>query len=364
VLLPSLRSLALRLAAMAPKARGGLTAAALAASASDSERTVGGVSGTDTETESVASSRSADRNRKKKERKRATKKSLAEQRAALIGGSFGGAGSRAGESSDGGGASSAGEGGSDDDVDAASDAMDSVQIEYVSQQPLEELLASEGLKEFASAFARFSTPEELTGSRAPEASEEGKGKVDEAAAPEEDEDADGEDGSKKLKKKLKRLTIAELKQLVNKPEVVEPWDVTAMDPRLLVLLKSTRNTIPVPRHWSQKRKFLQGKRGIEKPPFQLPEFIAATGESPLSDPWLGRRIHFQQTYYTRGPQIHTAHPPVVPYVRPCSRDTQPSEHDRDAGERDLASTATRAADTTPQTAVAQLRGSPFQTTTI
>eukprot|EP00966_Prymnesium_polylepis_P231030 5346384-Prymnesium_polylepis.2 len=30
-------------------------------------------------------------------------------------------------------------------------------------------------------------------------------------------------------------------------------------------------------HWCQKRKFLMGKRGVEKPPFQLPEFIAATG---------------------------------------------------------------------------------------
>lgn len=35
--------------------------------------------------------------------------------------------------------------------------------------------------------------------------------------------------------------------------------------------------MPVPRHWSQKRKYLQGKRGIEKPPFKLPEFIEATG---------------------------------------------------------------------------------------
>ncbi len=38
-----------------------------------------------------------------------------------------------------------------------------------------------------------------------------------------------------------------------------------------------RNTVAVPRHWSQKRKYLQGKRGIEKPPFKLPEFIEATG---------------------------------------------------------------------------------------
>ena len=38
-----------------------------------------------------------------------------------------------------------------------------------------------------------------------------------------------------------------------------------------------RNSVPVPRHWSQKRKYLQGKRGIEKPPFVLPDFIEATG---------------------------------------------------------------------------------------
>jgi len=37
------------------------------------------------------------------------------------------------------------------------------------------------------------------------------------------------------------------------------------------------NTVSVPRHWSQKRKYLQGKRGIERPPFGLPDFIEATG---------------------------------------------------------------------------------------
>jgi splicing factor 3B subunit 2 len=39
------------------------------------------------------------------------------------------------------------------------------------------------------------------------------------------------------------LTIAELKQLVKKPEVVEWTDVTAADPRLLFHLKSYRNAI-------------------------------------------------------------------------------------------------------------------------
>lgn len=66
-------------------------------------------------------------------------------------------------------------------------------------------------------------------------------------------------------------------QLVARPDVVEMHDVTAQEPKLLVHLKATRNTVPVPRHWCFKRKYLQGKRGIEKPPFQLPEFIRRTG---------------------------------------------------------------------------------------
>ncbi|XP_033103033.1 splicing factor 3B subunit 2-like [Anneissia japonica] len=83
--------------------------------------------------------------------------------------------------------------------------------------------------------------------------------------------------SKKKLRKLNRLSVAELKQLVSRPDVVEMHDVTARDPKLLVHLKSSRNTVPVPRHWCFKRKYLQGKRGIEKPPFELPEFIRRTG---------------------------------------------------------------------------------------
>nr|XP_053645490.1 splicing factor 3B subunit 2-like [Cherax quadricarinatus] len=83
--------------------------------------------------------------------------------------------------------------------------------------------------------------------------------------------------SKRKMKLLKRMSIAELKQTVSRPDVVEMHDVTAKDPKLLVHLKATRNTVPVPRHWCFKRKYLQGKRGIEKPPFELPDFIKRTG---------------------------------------------------------------------------------------
>lgn len=95
---------------------------------------------------------------------------------------------------------------------------------------------------------------------------------------EEDRQADDKERlSKRKLKKLTRLSVAELKQLVQRPDVVEMHDVTARDPKLLVQLKAHRNTVQVPRHWCFKRKYLQGKRGIEKPPFDLPAFIKKTG---------------------------------------------------------------------------------------
>jgi len=104
---------------------------------------------------------------------------------------------------------------------------------------------------------------------------------------ESDETSDAEKPAKPLSKrkqrKAARLSVAELKQLVKKPEVVEWTDVSAADPRLLLHLKSSRNTIPVPQHWSAKRDYLQGKRGIEKAPFQLPAFIADTGIATMRD---------------------------------------------------------------------------------
>ncbi|KIN99510.1 hypothetical protein M404DRAFT_1004614 [Pisolithus tinctorius Marx 270] len=102
-----------------------------------------------------------------------------------------------------------------------------------------------------------------------------------------DEGSDAEAKAKPLSKskrrKMARLTIAELKQLVSKPEAVEWTDPTAADPRLLLHLKTYRNTVPVPAHWSAKRDYLQGKRGIEKPPFQLPSYIADTGIATMRD---------------------------------------------------------------------------------
>jgi len=161
---------------------------------------------------------------------------------------------------------------------------DDVEIEYVSvsvdnvNDPL--------LEEFKSIFQKFATPEELTSqgiSNVPDKDEVKDASI--VVTKENNETAIDEQKkiSKKKKKLMSRLSVAELKQLVPRPDVVEAHDVTAADPRLLVFLKAYRNTVPIPRHWCHKRKYLQGKRGIEKPPFQLPEFIAETGIAKIRE---------------------------------------------------------------------------------
>ncbi|KAK4983674.1 hypothetical protein LTR28_002452, partial [Elasticomyces elasticus] len=89
--------------------------------------------------------------------------------------------------------------------------------------------------------------------------------------------------SKKARKSKNKLSIAELKALVRKPEVVEWTDTDAPDPRLLISIKSHRNVVPVPSHWSLKREYLSSKRGIEKPGFALPKFIQETGIAEMRD---------------------------------------------------------------------------------
>jgi len=146
-----------------------------------------------------------------------------------------------------------------------------IEVEYVEKD--EYLLTGKYYDEFKHVFQYFAAPKQPIN--------EGHDEEEEA------EGQDGEEGqqgaeeqlSRKKKKMLKRLQIAQLKAQVKRPDVVEVWDTTAKDPLTLVFLKSYRNTVPVPRHWSQKRKFLQNKRGILKPPFKLPGTLKFSSQS-------------------------------------------------------------------------------------
>ena len=91
--------------------------------------------------------------------------------------------------------------------------------------------------------------------------------------------------NKKERKKLKyNMIISDLKLATTKPDLVESWDITAKEPLFLIKLKTAKNTIPVPKHWLNKRKFLQNKRGVEVNSYKLPDYIQATGISKLRDP--------------------------------------------------------------------------------
>ena len=93
----------------------------------------------------------------------------------------------------------------------------------------------------------------------------------------DDEDDDDDDDKKPMsKRKLREMirpSVAALKRRVTKPDLVEAHDVCAADPDFLIHLKGIPGTVPVPRHWGRKRKYLQGKRGFEKPPFQVRAFV-------------------------------------------------------------------------------------------
>ncbi|KAK4439914.1 Splicing factor 3B subunit [Sesamum alatum] len=158
-------------------------------------------------------------------------------------------------------------------------ALELVEVEYVPEKAELDGVLDE---EFRKVFEKFNFMEsavtEDNDKKDDAAPDAAKKKADSDSEEEEQDTHQKEKGVSNKKKKLqRRMKIAELKQICTRPDVVEVWDATAADPKLLVYLKSYRNTVAVPRHWCQKRKFLQGKRGIEKQPFQLPDFIAATG---------------------------------------------------------------------------------------
>ncbi|KAL3372608.1 hypothetical protein AABB24_004917 [Solanum stoloniferum] len=137
--------------------------------------------------------------------------------------------------------------------------VEQVEVEYV---PEKAELDGELDEEFRKVFEKFSftaaTGSEENDKKDETAADAALKKKDDSDSEEEQDAQPREKGISNKKKKLqRRMNIAELKQICTRPDVVEVWDATAADPKLLVYLKSYRNTVPVPRHWSQKRKFLQ-----------------------------------------------------------------------------------------------------------
>jgi splicing factor 3B subunit 2 len=149
----------------------------------------------------------------------------------------------------------------------------------VEDIPIDDLLDDPLYAEFQSVLSRFNQDKS-------QAKEEAQPEIfyddDNDDIPDEEQEEQSR-LSKKARKAASKLTIAELKQLVRKPELVEWTDIDASDPLLLVRIKSQRNVVPVPSHWALKREYLSSKRGIEKTHFNLPKFIADTGIAEMRD---------------------------------------------------------------------------------
>uniref|UniRef100_A0A0R3RRG0 PSP domain-containing protein n=1 Tax=Elaeophora elaphi TaxID=1147741 RepID=A0A0R3RRG0_9BILA len=179
-----------------------------------------------------------------------------------------------------------------DKTPTASDTDDNVEVIYVGK-PLELDPSDPNYHYFSKVFESFKISEEVKKEEPiekvePETKKEEiptKASISEKILQEEmsekrrEQEEAGQ--TQTLSKRKLRLsmqpTIAELKEVTTRPDVVEWADVTSRDPHLLVTLKAYRNTVPVPRHWNAKRKYLAGKRGFERPPFDLPDFIKRTG---------------------------------------------------------------------------------------
>lgn len=104
----------------------------------------------------------------------------------------------------------------------------------------------------------------------------------------EDEDDNAPHISNKQKKRDRKLTVAMLKQIVSHPEVVELHDVNSPDPLFHIQLKSQRNVVQVPRHWSLRRRYLLYRHTVNRGPFKLPDFIEATGIRSIRDAYIAK----------------------------------------------------------------------------
>lgn len=96
-------------------------------------------------------------------------------------------------------------------------------------------------------------------------------------------------GNEISKRKFKRehsIPLSLLKSISKFSSDINWQDVNSPDPFFHVYLRTLHNSVPVPRHWTSKKSFLDSKRGVQKP-FELPNFIKATGIQdmrPVNDP--------------------------------------------------------------------------------
>lgn len=82
--------------------------------------------------------------------------------------------------------------------------------------------------------------------------------------------------SKRKLRKASKPTLYELKESVPYPQVIEWYDRDSQYPHLQASIKSSKNVVPVPSHWQNKKEYLSGRSLLEKRPFELPDIMKET----------------------------------------------------------------------------------------
>ncbi|CAH2352095.1 cold sensitive U2 snRNA suppressor 1 [[Candida] railenensis] len=137
--------------------------------------------------------------------------------------------------------------------------------------------------QFQNVFQKFENKEEHQEGQTEESNPKGDLLTEEAdddsssASSSDEEEEENQPLSKRQLRKLNKVSLAELKSSTSRPQLVEWFDVDSHDPFLHVALKSQLNCVPIPPHWTNKRDYLSGRKGVERVPFQLPKFILDTG---------------------------------------------------------------------------------------
>jgi splicing factor 3B subunit 2 len=148
----------------------------------------------------------------------------------------------------------------DKDAQAPDADQPQVEIEYVAE-PVKMMMAGDGAGGDGDAFDALRRFQERADAIV--ISDDERGNAAASAVDGGDEDGDDDEYNESISKRrirdMIRPSVAELKRRVERPDLVEAHDVTAADPEFLIQLKAVPGTVPVPRHWGRKRKYLQGK---------------------------------------------------------------------------------------------------------
>lgn len=132
--------------------------------------------------------------------------------------------------------------------------------------------------EFEHIFARFEQPREQLGKKQlTRASQTYNLESSDLVSSDEDSEEEHAPISKRQRRKMNKVSIAELKASSENPNAVAWYDADAPDPYMNIAFKTCFNAIGVPSHWLQKKDYLSGKKGFELLPFKLPKFIQDTG---------------------------------------------------------------------------------------